>query len=511
MQPTLKDAIKYARENPESAFAKELKVRINSGKFDTQQVDSALNELDAEQQVANKPQDGFVDSIIKDIANPFLRVAETATRFGTGAAGLVKAGAQALTGDTAGAKETAIKAGQSASEQKINLPYFGAPQAVENPQQAIGVGADLASKLYGGGAVASTGKAVLKEGGKEIAKQTIKQIAKQTGKVGFATGAAQGFGNAMQQEKTIGGVITDTALGGVVGGATGAVVGAGTAAVTKIPSAISKYVAGKAGRVEATNLEKAVNIAQPAITPKLEQLAAKEGRLTEQGAFKAAKILPTKQELDLAATIKPYIDAGEITAKQSPVKVQKILSTKVSDLNAGVNALLSDPVNNQPFNSKQLVKALNSAKSENRILFGGDNAAIKAYDTVIQEFKNKFLKVKNAKGLFEARQQFDAYIRKNFPKAFEEDVLTGAVNPRYQALHDVRTVANQFISDLLPVNNPYRAILKQESNMLRIIDNLSTKVKGTTKGGKYTEALKKYGKRAGLAGGAIGVYQTIKK
>ena len=94
---------------------------------------------------------------------------------------------------------------------------------------------------------------------------------------------------------------------------------------------------------------------------------------------------------------------------------------------------------------------------------------------------------------------------------FEEDVLTGAVNPRYQALHDVRTVANQFISDLLPVNNPYRAILKQESNMLRIIDNLSTKVKGTTKGGKYTEALKKYGKRAGLAGGAIGVYQTIKK
>jgi len=503
MQPTLKDAIKYARENPESAFAKELKVRINSGKFDTQQVDSALNELDAEQQAANKPQDGFVDSAIKGIANPFLRVAETAARFGTGAAGLVKAGAQALTGDTAGAKETAIKAGQSASEQKINLPYFGAPQAVENPQQAIGVGADIASTLAPVGGATNLVKTGI--------KGAVKEAAIQGAKTGALTGATQGFGNAMQQEKTIGGVITDTALGGAVGGVAGGAIAGGVTAATKIPGAISKYAAGKAGRVEATNLEKAVNIAQPAVTPKLEQIAAKEGRLTEQGAFKGAKILPNKQELDLAATIKPYIDAGEITAKQSPVKVQKVLQTKVSDLNAGVNALLSDPVNNQPFNSKQLVKALNSAKSENRILFGGDDAAIKAYDTVIQEFKNKFLKVKNAKGLFEARQQFDAYIRKNFPKAFEEDVLTGAVNPRYQALHDVRTVANQFISDLLPVNNPYRAILKQESNMLRIIDNLSTKVKGTTKGGKYTEAVIKYGKRAGVVGGAYTLYDTIKK
>jgi len=66
----------------------------------------------------------------------------------------------------------------------------------------------------------------------------------------------------------------------------------------------------------------------------------------------------------------------------------------------------------------------------------------------VDEFKG-FVKKNNVEGLLDARQNFDGYIRNNFPEAFKPDMLTGKVNPRVQALRDVRTSANEMAADLL--------------------------------------------------------------
>lgn len=284
-----------------------------------------------------------------------------------------------------------------------------------------------------------------------------------------------------------------TLLTGVKGsGAVSGEVKAGIARGEQLLTTLAEKRATKqALNLQEQAFEDALSISRPKITPKIEAQAFKEGRIGKQGIFTPAEIAPSAQEIKMAEAVQPLLEDGRLTAKlvdRNPSLAQNIIKQEVSRINQGVKELVNDPLYNQPFNRTQLKGKINNVFKENRLIFAGDATAEKAYKAVIQKFY-QFIDKKNVSGLFEARQSFDKYIRNNFPQAFKEDVLTGSVNPRAQALRDVRTIVNDYIADLLPENNPYKALLRKESDLIRITENMSTKIKGITTKSKLKKAL----------------------
>ena len=288
-----------------------------------------------------------------------------------------------------------------------------------------------------------------------------------------------------------------------------------TGAVRGVPKgamAVKEYVQSRGQKTGAAAFEEALNISRPKVTPKIEQQAFEQGRLGKQGLVKGAPIRPSTVETRNAEALQPLVEQGKVSKKFAPSVNRAAVDTEIKKINAGVKDMLNDQVNNVTFAPKELGKTLNAARKENRLIFAGDETAQKAYDAVIKKF-GEFVKTKDLAGLFEARQKFDQYIRTNFPKAFEADI-TGSVNPRAQALHDVRTSVNEFISEKLPANNPYKFSLKTESSLIRVIENMGTKVKGTSQQGRIGSYFKKHpaiktATQYGIATAAGGAGATI--
>lgn len=158
--------------------------------------------------------EGFVKSLAKSIASPFLRLGATAQAFGT----------------------SKVLGGPGADTTPKSVPFFGPQKPITTAKDAIGVGAELASFAVGGGGASQ----VAKQG----AKALIKQGAIQGAKVGAASGALYSGAQAAQQDKPAGQIFTETLKGAAAaaafGGATGAVVPAVTKTIQKTNEAVSK-------------------------------------------------------------------------------------------------------------------------------------------------------------------------------------------------------------------------------------------------------------------------------
>ncbi len=214
----------------------------------------------------------------------------------------------------------------------------------------------------------------------------------------------------------------------------------------------------------------ALELSRPAVTDAIEQEAISEGRVGKQGKIKGATIAPNAQEVRQAESLQPLIEDGRVSAKmfkKDPTQVQKIIEQEVSRTNEGVTNLVHDPKYDLPITNNELDSVIQAAKAKNRILFGGDKAIERAYDTVIEEFKTNFLKKQTTGGVFDARQEFGAYIRKNFPKAFQDEILTGSVNPRAQALRDIYSAANEIVANKLDSITVSRALKTLEPKVAK--------------------------------------------
>ena len=139
--------------------------------------------------------DGFFKSIVKGIANPFLKLGATAQALGT----------------------SKYLGGKGTDNTPKNVPGLGQVKPITKASEALGVGAELASFAVGG-----AGKNLLKEG--------LKRTVIQGTKTGAAVGGLSSLGTSLQKDnKTFGGVVKDTALG--VG--SGALFGGATAPLLK--------------------------------------------------------------------------------------------------------------------------------------------------------------------------------------------------------------------------------------------------------------------------------------
>jgi hypothetical protein len=277
---------------------------------------------------------------------------------------------------------------------------------------------------------------------------------------------------------------------------------------TAVKDIAAKGVEGVGGflekRAATSAADEALQIVRPTLNKAEKEAAIAAGRGEEKGILKSVEIKPSVRDREIAKSVE-----GIVSSKVDDFKNIDNVKSAIGQIGQGVEQELEG--NNGIFNTNQLRSILSEAKEKSRVIFGTDKTKEAAYDAVVDEMvKIAQEQPQNLKGLWKARQAFDDVIEQKFGKKMLEDPLGD--NVRRNAVRDVRTAVNEYVSSRLPEGNQYKPSLKQMTHMYDAIDNISvrnaTRV-GTNKLTRVIDLVKSHpyftvGVGAGLLGGGIG-------
>lgn len=263
--------------------------------------------------------------------------------------------------------------------------------------------------------------------------------------------------------------------------------------------------------------DEALAIVRKPQTQAYQKLAAEEGRFVqEDGLLGRRKINPDASEKAMAEAVKPLIEEGKINSKLNIIEQQKVIDDEARVLNAQLKSELNNPANNKVINRADLDSRFDDLKSNRDIELQSEPSAERAYNAVVKKFKS-FVRTDDTAGLFDARQRFDAYMRKNYPGAFRRSGagdLTPTNSAINSAFYDIRNSVNDIVGDALPT---YKPTLARESGLINAADNIGYReLVGTGNSNRATRLFR--GKTptdkliqaaiiggAGTAAGAVGV------
>lgn len=279
---------------------------------------------------------------------------------------------------------------------------------------------------------------------------------------------------------------------------------AGEAAEQGVLRTVESQVPKLAGKValglEEKSATKALNATLDTISPVLtkgeKEAAIAAGRGEAGGLFKAGKILPSPQDIEIAKTVQDIVKPGASNIKNVNA-VKSAIANVGSQLQQGLKEFKGIV---SPSQFKSAIEAV-----ERPLLIASDTTLNTAYDRVIA--KATQLAGKQAgtlEGLWKARVAFDDFIEKQFPRLYDDARLT----PMKTAITDIRQAWNDYIAGRLPDGNPYKEQLKTMSNMYRAIDQMSTKAigeLGQNAFSKYTNVIAKHPVMAFGAATGVGV------
>lgn len=281
-----------------------------------------------------------------------------------------------------------------------------------------------------------------------------------------------------------------------------------------LKSPIAQKVAGLLGNQGAQATQKATKFAQdaweivsPKMTSKVEGAYRDAGAMTKQGAFKGAKPTPIQADKKVLDAVTPLIEDGKLSKGMDTVEQHRVLSMEAKDAHAARSSYVK--ANNKDIEPSELDAAFNTAKSESKLIFAGDETAERAYDATIEEFK-KGLKGNTAADLDAAVSKFGATAKKKF-NAFRKDA-EGSLNPtdnaRVTALRDVYTAARGVVKDAFKEDETYERLLNKESGLITASQRVAQKSAGTEKEGKILEFYKRHpsiGKILGYSAAGLGI------
>lgn len=242
-----------------------------------------------------------------------------------------------------------------------------------------------------------------------------------------------------------------------------AVQGTGRTVLGTVENVSKKGVKALETSLEKGATKKALNLIKPELS-KAEKIIAVQKGLATQGKLGTIKIAPSPREIEIANEVK-----GIIKSKK-PLKNLEEINNEVTRL--------ADEVKEEVLKNPSIYKAdkneiktiLESAKNESGIVFGNDKPA---YDAVINLMNSKIEKSGNTlSGLLEARKAFDSEIKSKFGQGIFGEA---GDNARRNAIKDVRTKINDYISEKLPTDNVYKDSLKKQNLLLEASENVAQK------------------------------------
>lgn len=208
-----------------------------------------------------------------------------------------------------------------------------------------------------------------------------------------------------------------------------------------------------------------------AVAPKLSaretaEAISKRGT-TQQGVLRKTVLNPDKRVQEIAGTVKENVP-GFNPSKPLVYNInqtQQVVSKMADDLKQQVLASGKDKI--YPF--QELASKLNSI--ERPLLVSSDTTLNNAYDRVISKamdiIKSNGGKVSN---LLDARQEFDAFIQRQFPNLYNSETLT----PMRQAVKDIRNGITNFTAGQMPEVALKESLLTQH-RLITAIENMAEK------------------------------------
>ena len=269
---------------------------------------------------------------------------------------------------------------------------------------------------------------------------------------GAVSGAAYGAGEGLVDDKDAKGVAMSSLTGGLLGGATGGVLGGLTGGVSG------------ALKQRALNREKFVtDLVSPKRTVAEKEAILRSGRVEEGGIFRKTRATPSTRDNQVADAVKDVV-----SPKKSVIQNIDAIDSKLDDVNKGVEQYVKE--NKVPFNTNQLKARLNGGKDELKLIFASDANAEKTHNAVVKEFM-KHVANKDTAGLLRGRKDFDKIPA--IKKLLQTESL--GENTRREIVSNVRRMANEYVADLLPAGNPYKADLLRQHLMLEAVENIAAK------------------------------------
>lgn len=296
-------------------------IRLKMNQVEAQSSQSGLT---SQQQVEEPKKDGFLKSVAKGIASPFLKL-----------------------GATADALSTSKYLGGSGTNNSVKNTPLGPVKPITTAREAAGVGLELAANAVGGSGVAGIAKGVAKGAAGQVIKSGIVQ--------GVKAGALGGAGIGLQEDNaSFGSVAKSAGIGAIGGGLVGGVV-AGIPGLAiggyKVVKGVKNFISPETTIALTKAIKPAASNTKfvPAlkfVLPDIQETAQLTGTQVKNIDTLSSVITTTKQRIwkSYESLLKPNeaaeIDGNEIAdsimqginkrfASQNPGKVQKI--TQIAD------------------------------------------------------------------------------------------------------------------------------------------------------------------------------------
>lgn len=325
--------------------------KIQSSKTSSPQKTGTLNTSVAPVQIDGG--DGFVKTVAKDIARPFVKLGVSIKSAGEAAANLIRA---ATSVNKEQAQGYINKAAEALKGDEVKGFGEVTPVTIRKPGEAAGVALDVGSTVIGGGVAAGVGKSTLKGLVKEGLKIGLRE--------GALAGGLAGAGKTLQDEDANAGDVAvntlgGTVLGGLLGGVSGAalplvrnLLGIGTKIVTSTPGAVSRVSKNVAENVT-DSVAKSNRIAKlPAAEAEVVRSGIDESVTqfikdvsnSDKNAFLRMFNIGKKKSENIAVQERPIEVAGESFLKRVNVLV-KAKDAIGKKLKVSVANMPKDPIN----------------------------------------------------------------------------------------------------------------------------------------------------------------------
>lgn len=228
-----------------------------------------------------------------------------------------------------------------------------------------------------------------------------------------------------------------------------------------------------------------------AVAPKLsakETAQAITQRGTEKkGLLRQTTVKPDPRVIEIADVVRanvPKFNPSK-SALYNIDETQKVVSDMARKLKQEVIA----GGQNRIYNYRELAARLN--KIDRPLLIASDTTLNNVYNRVVAKAmeiaKSKGGKISN---LLDVRQEFDNFVKKQFPNLYSSETLT----PMRQAIKDIRNELNTFTANNLPDGVGFRENLITQHQLLNAIENMAEKAVPEV----GTSALSKVGRIPGL-------------
>lgn len=453
----LKSGIDFAKKNPDSPQAIELRKRIESGMYA-----SELNQLKQQPSIAYAPSQK--DNIIEKIGNftGGTKIAQgIATSYASSKISKDLAETTKLQNEAQDRIINQIQKNKSEGKdntkliealQELNKNSLDLAQGTEkllNPEgltgkQIIGDALQLGTTVLGAGQIPGVARSAT--GATGIVKGAI-QGAKSGAIAGGVYGASSGVSNALKEDKSaldiaksgafgaLGGVVTGGVIGGVTGGVSG---GIRQAVVNKQ----NKYL--------------------EAITPNTKELTPTEyedllnrGKITPKTTTSPSQYILSDAEKETAKKYKSILT-------KDPVKNTENILGEISKKDEEVGFFLEK--NNKNFDVKKLKKFIFSNIKEISDVAIPESRVEKLKKTIIDKFVGG-LENNDVKTLWQARKEFDRQIEKSF---------SGSPTLQNNIKREFRNSIQDFIANETP-DEVYKTAMKDMRQLFNLKDITNTK------------------------------------